>query len=138
MPGLVLDCSVIAAWLLPGERSDAIDEILTRVVEEGAFVPDIWRIEVLNTLLVAERRGRIAASDRARALAITGQLPIEIDSETTDRAWSDIASIAERHRLTAYDAAYLELAHRTGLPLATLDQDLRAAAMQLGVALAAE
>ena len=135
MPGLVLDCSIIAAWLLPGERNDAIDRILTRVTEEGALVPGVWRIEVLNALLTAERRKRIAAADRARGLAIVGQLPIEVDLETSDRAWSEIASLAARFRLTAYDAAYLELAHRTGLPLATLDGDVRAAAAKLGVGL---
>lgn len=137
MPGLVLDCSIIAAWLLPGERNDEVDSILTRVTEIGALVPGVWRIEVLNALLTAERRKRIAAADRARGLAIVGQLPIEVDPETSDRAWTDIASVAARFRLTAYDAAYLELAHRAALPLATLDEDLRAAAVKLGVPLAA-
>lgn len=135
MPGLVLDCSIVAAWLLPGQKNDAIDRILTRVAEEGALVPGVWRIEVLNMLLMAERRRRIAGSDRARALAIVGQLPIDVDLETSDRAWAETASLAARFRLTAYDAAYLELAHRAGLPLATLDDDLRAAAAKLGVPL---
>lgn len=137
MPGLVLDCSVIAAWLLPGESDDEIDRVLTRVTQEGALVPAVWRIEVLNTLLVAERRQRIAGADRARALAIVGQLPIEVDLEMSDRAWREISELAVRYRLTAYDAAYLELAHRAGLPLATLDGDLRQAAAKLGVPFAA-
>src|SRR5262249_61976750 len=96
MAGLVLDCSVVAAWLLSGESNDSIDRILTRVTEEGALVPGIWRIEVLNTFLTAERRRRITGPDRVHALAIAGQLPIEIDLETSERAWNDIASLAAR------------------------------------------
>ncbi len=88
-------------------------------------------------LLIAERRGRMAATDRARALAIAAQLPIDIDPETSEYAWNGIASLAERYRLTAYDGAYLELAHRTALPLATLDKDLRGAAAKFGVPLVA-
>lgn len=137
MPGLVLDCSIIAAWLLHGEGDDAIGRILARVTENGALVPDVWRIDVLNVLLTAERRKRITSADRVRGLAIIGQLPIDVDAETADRAWAEIATLAARFRLTAHAAAYLDLAHRTGLPLATLDEDLRAAAAKLGVTLMA-
>jgi predicted nucleic acid-binding protein len=93
---------------------------------------------VANALLGAERRKRIHPLRRKEALALVAALPIDADLETWDRAWDTILPLAQRFGLTAYDAAYLELAHRTGLPLATLDQDLRAAAIQLGVALAAE
>ncbi len=135
MPGLILDCSLFASWLLPGERNGAASDILDRVTGEGALVPGIWRIEVLNMLLGAERRGRITSTDRARALAIAAQLPIDVDPETSEHAWNGIAALAERYQLAAYDGAYLELAHRTALPLATLDKDLRTAAAKLGVPL---
>ncbi len=138
MAGLVLDCSVVAAWLLPGESNDAVNRILTRVTETGALVPGIWRIEIANVLLMAERRKRIASRDRDVALASLAGLAIEIDAETSGRAWTDILPLAARFRLTVYDAAYLELAQRTGLPLATLDAELQAAAAKLGVPLVEE
>jgi predicted nucleic acid-binding protein len=138
MPGLVIDCSVAAAWLLPRERNEATDRILTRVTEDGALVPGIWRIEIANVLLMAERRKRIGAADRASALESLMGLAIEVDPETSALAWSGLVPLAARFRLTAYDAAYLELAHRAALPLATLDANLRAAAAGLGVALIAD
>jgi predicted nucleic acid-binding protein len=135
MAGLVIDCSIVAAWLIPGERNDAIDRILSRVTEEGALVPGLWRIEIANVLLMAERRKRIGGADRVAALASLAGLSIEADPDTWSRAWSETLPLAHRFRLSAYDAAYLELAHRAGLPLATLDHDLRDAAAQLGVPL---
>jgi predicted nucleic acid-binding protein len=106
-----------------------------RVLEDGAYAPDIWKLEVGNTLLLAERHGRIAPEHRARALQQLSTLPIAVDLETAGQAWSGTWQLAQRFRLTLYDAAYLELAQRRALPLATLDRDLRRGAETLGIEL---
>jgi predicted nucleic acid-binding protein len=108
---------------------------LNEIGETGAVAPMLWPLEALNGLLVAERRGWLD-SDRRRLLAsFLRALPIELDDATTDQLWTEIAYLAERFRLSSYDAAYLELAHRRRLPLASLDQDLRSAAVALGIEL---
>jgi predicted nucleic acid-binding protein len=132
----ILDCSLAAAWLLPDEWNDYGDRVLTQVTEFGALVPGNWRLEVANTLLMAQRRRRITAENRAEAIKLLGGLAIELDAETNVRAWSAISTLAERLGLTTYDAAYLELAQRARLPLATLDRDLERAAAKLGIPLA--
>lgn len=133
MAALVLDCSMTLAWVLEDERPDLVANVLDRVVEEGALAPTLWPLEVGNALLVAERRGRLSASHRAQALRDLAELPITLDDETTSRAWRETMTLAETHDLTLYDAAYLELALRRGLALATLDKALRNAAGQVGV-----
>lgn len=137
MPGLVIDASIAVAGIMPDEDSVRARDAFARIGEEGALAPLIWRLEVANALLIAERRKRIDAARRQEGLALIAALPIEIDLQTSDRAWQDILPLGLRFGLTAYDAAYLELAQRTGLPLATLDEDLGAAAAKLGVALVA-
>jgi predicted nucleic acid-binding protein len=137
MSALVVDCSVVAAWILPDESNSEVEAVRMIVAAEGGLVPGHWRLEIANMLLMAERRKRLPASERAAAFDALERLEIEVDPETGARAWREISALAARLRLTAYDAAYLELAQRTGLPLATLDEDLRAAAAKLGVALAA-
>jgi predicted nucleic acid-binding protein len=137
MSALVVDCSVVAAWILPDESNSEVEAVRMIVAAEGGLVPGHWRLEIANMLLMAERRKRLPASERAAAFDALERLEIEVDPETGARAWREISALAARFRLTAYDAAYLELAQRTGLPLATLDEDLRAAAAKLGVALAA-
>ena len=97
-------------------------------------MPGLWRLEVGNVLLEAERRGRISARDVAQRLDLIAALPISVDPETADRAWRDRLSLARAERLTVYDAAYLELAVRRDLPLLTLDHDLARAALRKGVA----
>jgi predicted nucleic acid-binding protein len=138
MTGIVIDASIVVAGIMPDEDAVRARAVFTRIGEEGAVVPSLWRLEVANALLMAERRRRIDPARRKEGLALIAALPVEVDLETWDRAWHDILPLGERFRLTAYAAAYLELAQRTGLPLATLDDDLRAAAAKLGVALAAE
>lgn len=125
---LVLDASVTLAWILPGERTPAIEAVLETVVSSGAVVPELWRIEVANILLVSVRRSRITHAYRDESLEDLNDLAITIDNETSLHAWSDTLAFADKHSLTLYDAAYLELAHRLELPLATLDDDLRRAA----------
>ena len=135
MPALVLDGSVAVAWFVPGEESEPVMSVLDHAIAEGAVVPELWKIEVGNALLMAERRGRISVAGRARAMTALNHLQIEVDDQTFARAWDATLSLAERFRLTLYDAVYLELANRVGLPLASLDRELRKAADALGVSL---
>jgi predicted nucleic acid-binding protein len=95
-------------------------------------VPALWHLEVANALLVGERRKRTTAAKVSHFLTLLSALPITVDEETATRAWSDTLSLARTHGLSAYDAAYLELAVRQGLPLATLDEPLRAALRTVG------
>lgn len=132
---LVLDPSLALAWYFEDERTPEADALLDRVVEQGAVVPTLWRLEIANGFQTAIRRRRIDASFRDSALAKLAALPIVTDTETEANAWSATLYLSDRFRLTAYDAAYLELAHRRSLPLATADRDLRKAATALGVAL---
>jgi predicted nucleic acid-binding protein len=124
---LVLDYSVTLAWIYSDETTPAVQQVLDLLTENGAWVPGLWKLEVANILEIGVRRGH-SADFRDRTLADLAQLPIRVDPETDRQAWSAIARLAARRRLTLYDAAYLELALRRSLPLATLDHDLRAAA----------
>jgi len=103
--------------------------------DTGAIVPMHWPLEALNGLAMAERRRRIDSTRRRGLIEFLRDLPITIDPETVNQVWTGTSQLAEQHRLTLYDAAYLELALRLGLPLATLDQDLRAAGDAAGVTL---
>lgn len=129
----VLDNSVALTWCFEDERTSATAALLERVAEAGALAPGLWPLEAMNGLLVAQRRGRLDASRRHRLAGFLRALPISLDDETANQAWTATTSLAERFALSAYDAAYLELAQRHGLPLASLDQDLRAAAAALGL-----
>lgn len=111
-------------------------DIRDRVLSLGAVVPVIWRLEVANGLAMIRRRGRMTDQDAARALSDLSLMPIEPDAETWWRAWTETSSLADAHRLTVYDAAYLELAMRRRLPLATFDQELARAAAVRGVDIA--
>ncbi len=126
---LVLDSSVTLAWVYSDETTEAISHVFDLLSESGAWVPGLWRLEVANILEMGTRRGRHDADFRDSTLADLALLPIHLDPETDQQAWGATARLAERHRLTLYDAAYLELALRRGLHLATLDHDLRAAAI---------
>lgn len=130
---LVLDSSATLAWLYDDEVTDAIRLVWDRIAETGAVVPVLWRLEVANGLTIALRRQRIDIAFRQSALADLAVLDITVDRQTDAHAWSTTLDFADRYRLTLYDAAYLELAHRRRLPLATLDQALLAAAKAAGV-----
>jgi predicted nucleic acid-binding protein len=132
---LVLDSSATLAWIYAYETTDAVRQTFEIVAEEGALVPALWRLEVANSLTVAVRRGRIDVALRNAALADLALLDIAIDPHTDAHSWTTTLHLADRFRLTLYDAAYLELAHRRSLPLASLDDDLRAAGHALGIAL---
>jgi predicted nucleic acid-binding protein len=125
---LVLDSSITLAGVYSDETAEGVRRVFDLLSESGAWVPGIWRLEVANILEMGVRRGRHDANFRDSTLADLALLPIQLDPETDRHAWGATARLAEKHRLTLYDAAYLELALRRGLPLATLDQDLSAAA----------
>ncbi|HXR35106.1 MAG TPA: type II toxin-antitoxin system VapC family toxin [Candidatus Binataceae bacterium] len=112
--------------------------MLKQVAEFGASVPTLWRLEVANGFQMAVRRKRINTTYRDTSIAELSLLPITIDQDTGTYAWTTTLRLAERFLLTVYDAAYLELAQRRSLPLATLDRDLRTAATALGLALLGE
>jgi predicted nucleic acid-binding protein len=132
---LVLDSSVTLAWVHNEETTPAVLQVLDRVIAGGAWVPWLWRIEVANVLEMSVRRNRMGFDLRNEALANLSLLPISLDPETDRQAWGATLRLAERHRLTMYDAVYLELALRRTMPLATLDIELRTAALAEGVKL---
>lgn len=131
---LVLDSSVTLAWVYADEITDPIRDVFHLVTEQGAWVPGLWKLEVASILEMGVRRGRHAAAFRDCTLADLALLPISVDAETDRQAWGATLRLSERHRLTIYDAAYLELALRRGLPLASLDTELRCAARAEGAA----
>lgn len=132
---LVLDSSVTLAWVYSEERTPAIQEVLVKVISGGGWVPALWRLEVANILETGVRRGRTDADFRDATLVDLALLPIQTDAEMDRQAWGNTLQLAVRHRLTLYDAAYLEVAQRRSLPLATLDVELRKAAEAEGIAL---
>ena len=119
------------------EASPESDALFEQVRDQGAVVPGLWHLEVANVLLQAERRGRIAPGDVTMRLELIAELPITTDNETTARAWREILALARAEGLTTYDATYLELAIRRGLPLQTKDAALITAAKRSGVAVPA-
>lgn len=133
MTGFVLDCSVAVSWCFEDEASEVFDALLERVRDEGALVPSLWHLELGNVLIQAERRGRVMSADVTTRLELIGDLPIVTDNETPLRALHEILTLARAESLTTYDAAYLELAIRRGLPLATKDSGLRNAGVKTGV-----
>lgn len=128
----VLDCSVTMAWVFPDEATDATERLRDSLIGGKAFVPALWPIEVGNVLRVATSRGRIVRDDWVRIRSILTALPIEIDPVSTACVWGSVLDLAYEHRLSVYDAMYLELALRLRLPLATLDRALAAAAIANG------
>jgi predicted nucleic acid-binding protein len=130
---LVLDGSLTLAWCFEDETTPAADALMLKVAKEGAVVPSLWRFEVANALQMAIRRKRIDSAYRDRAFASLSALRIRIDDAGDGFVWNATVQLAELYKLTVYDAAYLELAQRMRLPLATLDSDLAAAARSAGV-----
>lgn len=132
----ILDASVTLAWYFEDEQTADGEALLEQVAISGALVPLIWRYEVANGLFVAVRRGRIAADYRDASLADLDRFPIAIDRLGVDGvSWVSTRAIADRLALTIYDAAYVELAQRRGMPLATRDRAMRVAAQALSIEL---
>lgn len=136
----VLDNSVVMRWLLRDggeERLAYASKVLEMLaLQEGeAVVPGIWALEAANVIVIAQAKALVT---EARATAFFGLLydmRLRVDLRTAERALGETLQLARRFKLSSYDAAYLELALREGLPLATLDADLREAMLQTGGAL---
>lgn len=128
---MVIDTSVTMAWCFEDETTDETEAVLERLRQEEGVVPSLWELEVVNVLLVAERRRRISEAQATRFLDLLTRLPIRVDASPTDLTAALAAG--RRHRLSAYDAAYLILAERQGIPLATLDGNLATACRNAGV-----
>lgn len=133
MTGFVLDASLTLAWHFFDEKSSKTEALLERASDEGIVVPGHWFLEVANSLISGERRKRTTTDLSARFVEWLGSLPIEIDTLDDRAIFSLIMPLARAHRLSVYDGLYLELAERRGLPLATLDEALAAAAKAIGV-----
>jgi predicted nucleic acid-binding protein len=132
----VLDCSATLPWVFGDEASPAADALLDRLVQgERAWVPALWHLELGNVLLGATRRGRIDQAGIEGFLSRLVVYDIAVDDQTMERAWQKTLDLALQHSLSTYNAAYLELALRRGLPLASLDRELIAAARACGVTL---
>ena len=133
MKSFVIDNSVVMAWYFEDEASDYTVSVLESLSKYDCIVPSVWPLEVANTLIVGERRGRATEARAARFIALLDALPIHVDPETIKHALSDTLQLAREHTLSSYDAAYLELAMREGVPLATQDKALKKAALNCGV-----
>jgi predicted nucleic acid-binding protein len=132
---MVVDASVTISWYLADEATATTQSILQRLGESEAIAPVLWWFEIRNVLLVNERRGRLHVTQTAAILAHLARLPITLDR---DPAGDAVLALARAHRLTFYDATYLELALRRAAPLATLDRRLAAAARTVTVPLLGE
>ncbi len=128
MSDFVLDCSVSISWIFSDEHSDYAEAVLRLLENRQTIVASIWFLEMANVLLVGERRGRITPAQTAEALMLLDALDIIVDDNTENQAFSAILTLGREQGLAAYDAAYLELAMRLQIPLATLDGRLAAAA----------
>jgi predicted nucleic acid-binding protein len=132
----VAHCSVGIGWIHPGQATPLTRRLLENAKDGAAVhVPSIWHLEMANALLAAVRRKLLTEAHRQAGLAMLGQLRLIIDHETSAVAFSAISELALKHSLSAYDAAYLELARRKSIPLGSRDEPLRAAAKKSGVKL---
>jgi predicted nucleic acid-binding protein len=131
----VLDCSVAVAWFFEDEASAYAESVEDALTSVAAIVPALWPLEVANALLIGERRKRTTEAKVTRFLSILSSLPVSVDDETVIRAWPESLQLARTHALSVYDAVYLELALRRGLPVATLDAKLKTVAGVVGVPL---
>ncbi len=136
MPGFVADASATLPWCFEDEATPATEVLLERLrAGERVVVPAHWPTEVMNGLIMAVRRCRIDLERVTRFANDLAALPIRIEPPHAPATWSAVIRVATEYQLTVYDAAYVELAERTGLPLASLDADLRKAALAAGVVL---
>lgn len=130
---IVLDASLTGAFFFEDEADPRVDQIMRRCAEAGAMAPSIWIVEIANIFRMAVRRKRITAEQRTAYFDRLRTIGVQIDVTSGDLAWLELTRLADLHDLTVYDAAYLELALRRQVPLATLDRELAAAAQREGV-----
>jgi len=128
----VVDASIALSWYLPGETSAVSEAAFARLRDADAIAPILWWLEIRNTLVISERRQRITPAQIIQILTRLGELPVRLDAAPDSET---VLALARAHGLTVYDAAYLELALRLAIPLATLDRALAAAAPSAGVEL---
>ena len=131
----VIDNSVVMAWVFEDEANPYADAVLEKLLNSSAIVPTIWPLEVVNVLLVAERRKRLKQADSIRFITLLSQLPIFVEQEWPEDQMEELLAVGRASNLSSYDASYLYLAMRKGLPIATLDQKLIAAAQAAEMAL---
>jgi predicted nucleic acid-binding protein len=131
----VLDNSIVMAWCFEDEATAYTDAVQDQLVESTAFVPAIWPLEVTNVLIVAERKKRIGKAGSGHFIALLSQLPIKVEPTDSERVFHDTLSLARQYQLSSYDASYLELAIRKGLPIATLDKAIVRAAVDMEILL---
>ena len=131
---MVLDCSVTMAWCFEDESDDYSEGVLDALARGEALVPGLWTYEVINVLAVAKRRGRLTEAEGMSFLRLLSRLPVTVAAAPTGAERATVLSLCHQHQLTGYDAAYLALALREGLPLATRDRGLRVACVAAGVA----
>lgn len=135
LKSFILDGSTALAWCFTDENSAYADAVARKLPSLGALVPTIWHLEVANAMVVGERRGRCDRGDTLKWTAFLSSLSISVDEHSGSRVFNEVVDLARAQNLSTYDAAYLELALRHGLPLATLDGPLKEAALAAGVGL---
>ncbi len=133
MSGIVVDASVALAWCFPDEASEFADRVLVALEGKTVLVPAVWPLEIANALLIGERRKRLRQPEILRFVALMEGLSILQDSQPVNESISKVLPLAREYSLSAYDAAYLELAVRHSVPLATLDGKLQKAAKRAGI-----
>lgn len=129
----VIDNSVVMSWCFEDENCEYADSVLESLKKYTAIVPSIWPLEVCNVLLVAERKKRLSDSDSSQFIALLSELPITVEQEPPARMFSEIFTLARKFGLSTYDASYLDLAVKRGIPIATLDNRILSAAKQNNV-----
>lgn len=134
----VLDSSITLSWCFSDEATPLTKSLLKKVEEDIAYVPNLWPLELGNVLVMAAKKKRINYAQMIEFISLLNDLNIEIDNQTCNKAFHEILSLAHSEGLTTYDAAYLELAMRLGLPLATKDKQLRDTASRMGVVVLGE
>lgn len=135
MTRFVLDCSVTMAWCFEDESAPGAEKALDALGSGEAVVPSLWPLEVANALLAAERRKQLTEAQSRRFIEMVRELPIVVDEGGAQRGMNEILALARERGLSAYDAAYLEVAMREGLPIATLDRELAKTAKRSGIAI---
>lgn len=135
MQQFVIDNSVVMSWCFQDETNKYADTVLECLEEGRAHVPAIWPLEVSNVLLVAERRKRLSQADSSHFISLLFELPIIVEQESPERMLSEILALAREYKLSSYDASYLDLAMRKGLPLATTDMNIIEAAKRSSVSI---
>lgn len=133
MADFVIDNSVVMAWCFADEEDEYADDVLASLESAEAIAPAIWPLEVGNVLFVAERRKRLGKADSVRFLALINDLPISVCQEPPERMTKEILALAREQQLSTYDASYLDLAMKKGVPIATQDASLKKAAQKCNV-----